>query len=64
MDGDLFGELRVTWDDARLWVQTYAPHMLSTETRFRRYVQAWNVPQKIARARRNGEFPPARTGDL
>ena len=64
MDTDLFGQPRVTWDEVRIWLAAYAPHMLGSDWRTRRYVELYNIPEKIARERKRGTFPPAGAFDL
>lgn len=63
---DLFGEVPVTLDDIELWLRAI-PRMDPTTRRAAYYVQAYNVADKIRRAKLEGWFytlkpAPAPTG--
>jgi hypothetical protein len=53
---DLFGQVPVTQDEVRAWVEAVAPAFCSSERAFLHYVQAWHVPEKVALAKLSGTF--------
>ena len=53
---DLFGEIVITYDDIDAWVAAVAPGFFVNAERRAWYVRAWNVPEKIAHAKRMGTF--------
>jgi hypothetical protein len=57
---DLFGEVVVTWPDVEAWVEAVAG-IPRDSYRFDYYVRAWSVPEKVARAKREGWFEAAIT---
>lgn len=55
MKQDLFNEVPVTWEEVRAWVR--AVPKLDPDTAFAEYyIKAWNVPDKIRRAKMNGTY--------
>lgn len=53
---DLFGEIIVTEDDVRAWVEAVAPAFTSTQRSFALYVRCWAGVDKIRVAKRAGTF--------
>jgi hypothetical protein len=53
---DLFGQVPVTQDEVRDWVEAIAPAYCSSERAFLLYVRCWNVPEKVAQAKLSGTF--------
>lgn len=53
---DLFGEIIVTADDIYDWVAAVAPAFMSSDRAFLHYVAAWNVADKVRRAKAEGTF--------
>lgn len=47
----------VSADDIALWCATIAPHV--SPLRWQQYAHAYNVPEKIRRAKDAGQWPPA-----
>lgn len=56
MPYDLFGEIPVTEDECRAWVEAVAPRWLYPERSYRAYVRNYDVPGKIRAAKLRGEF--------
>lgn len=55
---DLFGEVVVTWPDVYAWIEAVAG-IPRDSPRAEHYIRGWNVPEKIARAKREGWFERA-----
>jgi len=55
---DLFGQVQVTELDIELWLEHHVPRLSLNAWRRAWYVKAWNVVEKIARAKRAGAWPP------
>ncbi|SAK68327.1 hypothetical protein AWB76_04088 [Caballeronia temeraria] len=53
---DLFGQVPVTLDEVRQWVEAVAPAYCSSERAFLHYVHAWQVADKVAAAKLAGTF--------
>lgn len=54
---DLFGEIPVTVAECLQWVEAVAPRWAcSSPEKMARYILAWNVPEKVARAKEQGDF--------
>jgi hypothetical protein len=53
---DLFGEVVITLDDIETWVAAVAPAFMSSEHAFLHYVHAWDVADKVRRAKLDGTF--------
>ncbi|WP_250479009.1 MULTISPECIES: hypothetical protein [unclassified Caballeronia] len=53
---DLFGQVPVTLDEVREWVEAVAPAYCSSERAFQTYVRCWDVPGKIVQAKLSGTF--------
>lgn len=52
---DLFGQVPVTRQDIDAWLES-VPRIAPDSPRAAWYIQAYNVPGKIAAAKLNGEF--------
>jgi hypothetical protein len=52
---DLFGEIVVTWPDVFAWIEAVAG-IPRDSPRAEHYIRGWNVPAKVARAKRDGTF--------
>lgn len=51
---DLFGEIPVTKDDIKYWMKKHAPNI--RELYKEKYIENWNVVEKIKRAKKDGTF--------
>lgn len=54
---DLFGEVSITPDDVELWLNTI-PQLSNAPFRRQAYAKAYRVTEKIAAAKRSGNWPP------
>lgn len=54
-DGDLFGQVAVTWPEVIDWVEAVAG-IQQDSPRFMGYVRAWSVVDKVARAKADGTY--------
>lgn len=55
MKQDLFGEVSVTWDEIREWVRA-VPKIDPDSAYGEYYIRAWNVKEKVRRAKENGTY--------
>lgn len=55
---DLFGEVSVTKADIELWLDSIK-QLSATPSRRAAYAKAYNVEEKIRKAKRTGLWPPA-----
>lgn len=58
-DVDLWGEVPVSRADVELWLDCVA-RLPADSPRRAWYERAWNVPQKVRRAKLTGAWPPGR----
>lgn len=54
---DLFGEVSVTKKDIELWLDSIK-QLSATPSRRAAYAKAYNVEEKIRKAKRKGNWPP------
>lgn len=53
----LFDDVAVTWDDVAVWLRA-VPQIDPESPRALAYIRLWNVADKIAHAKRTGQWPP------
>ena len=62
---DLFGQVPVTVPECLAWVEAVAPRWAgSSPEKLARYITTWDVPRKVAEAKRRGILDAILAGEM